>query len=128
MVDVGGNESGGIEGKVAPTADGDRGFPGQRSTPSQGPVRPDARACLLKIVDLHVAVQEPGLDETNHLLIARNASKFRHRVFEVHILGIKAVGLIFGKTLIVSSEKSQNIHRKSRCDRLYGLNLEGHTG
>jgi len=28
MVDVGGDEAGGVEGEIAPAADGDRGFPG----------------------------------------------------------------------------------------------------
>jgi len=50
---------------------------------------------------LHVTVEEPGLDEADHLPVARNAPKFGHRVFEKNIVSIDAVSLIRRKPSVI---------------------------
>lgn len=110
VVDVGVDESLGVEGEFAPAADGDWGFPGEGGIPTEGPIAADGVSRLLKLVQFHLAIEKPGLNESDHLLVAIAPSKGSHGVFEIHILGIDLVGGILGKSLIVFAQNLKNVH------------------
>lgn len=112
-VDVGDDESLGIERQFAPTGNGNGRFPGQGCLPVECPVGANVVPLLLKVVYFHVAVEKPGLDETDHLPIPLDPAKFRHRVFEVHVFGIDFVGLVGGKAIVVGFERGEDVHQQS---------------
>lgn len=68
----------------------------------------------LDVVQVHLGVDEEGIDELNHLFEAFNSPKFVQRVFEVYVFGVNAVGLVFGKPLVVLFEDVEDVHRSMR--------------
>ncbi len=114
IVNVRGDQASIVEGEFAPTANRDRRIPRQWRRPIQGPVCTDVVACASNLMQVHVAVAEPLLDEANHLAVAIAPPKLRHRIFEIHIGRVNIVGLIRRKPLVVSFKKVNNIHDKSQ--------------
>lgn len=111
VVNVGNDEALIVEGEFAPAGDGNAGVPGEGSVPTEGPVGTDlGGGLLLEVVDIHLAVTEPGLDEADHLPIAIAPTKGGHWVFEVHILSVERVGLVGREAIVVGFERGQKIH------------------
>ncbi len=71
--------------------------------PTQRPISANSVARLLNRVQIHLAVAKPGLDESDRLLVAIDSSKLTRRVFEIHVIGVDAVGLALRKALIILS-------------------------
>ncbi len=104
------NEAIGVEGQLTPPADCETWLPGQGRRPAQRPLSSDGVAVLVHRMNRHVAIEQPGLDEINHLSVALNSPELRERILKINISAIKAVGLVDRKPFIVLAEASENIH------------------
>jgi len=111
IVHMGANQPFVVELQLAPAGNVDAGLPGQRRCPVQRPVRANLVAILLDVVQIHLGIAEPGFDEAQHGVVAIAPPKLVHRVFEVHIVAVDAVGLIRRKVAIVRLEYLNNIHK-----------------
>lgn len=93
-----------IDGEFTPAGNGDAGKPGEGGVPRQRPVREDAIALLVDIMQLQMHRLKPSGDEVDVLAIAIAAPKFVEGVLKVNILSVNLIGLRLGKALIVLSQ------------------------
>lgn len=60
-------------------------------------------------MQVKLGIDEPGLDESNHLFVAIKSPEFVKWVFEKDSVGVDTVGLVNGKALIVLFEDFNNV-------------------
>lgn len=119
VVDVRDDEFVLVELQFAPTGNGNAGTPGEGGRPVERPARFNGIVVAMDVVQIHFRIAKPGIDEINRLLIAIETPEFVEGVFEIYVLGVDAVGLIPGKSLIVLFEDLDNIHWAGRKGSLY---------
>ncbi len=90
-----------VELQLAPTGDRNSRLPGEGRCPTQSPIGADRVACALDVMQVKLRIAKPGFDELDHALIAIAPSKLVHRIFEIHIRRIDAVGLMIGKVAVI---------------------------
>lgn len=110
VVDVRDDEFVGVELQFAPAGNGDAGTPGQGGRPVERPARFNGIVVAMDVVQIHLRIAKPGIDETDGLLIAIATSEFVEGIFKVYILGVDAVGLVLRESLIVFFEDLDDIH------------------
>lgn len=110
VVDVRDDEFVFVELQFAPAGNGNAGMPGQGGCPVERPARFNGIVFAMDVVQIHLRIAKPGIDETDGLLIAIETPEFVEGVFEVYVLGVDAVGLVPGKSLIVRFKDLDDIH------------------
>lgn len=71
-------------------------------------------------MEIQFGSAKPGVDKTDHLLVALYALELVHGVFKEDIGRIDAVGLVRWEALIVFFENLQNVHG----ELIYPVNLK----
>jgi len=102
-----------VHDQVTPAVNSNMRFPGKRSCPAKSPVRTNVVAVALNLVKIELRVLKPSINQADHAAVAIASSKFVEWIFEVNLIVVNIVVLVFRKLLVVSLNGVEDVVHKN---------------